>query len=671
MNFKKLNEFFPIVLIGLYSLFLLLVGVPVYEFLIIILTYLVYIQGVGNFLSTILGLEKKISFLPKILINHVLGLSALFLIDYATIIFQNDWIVRVLPLILAGGNIIFINRRKYNLKSCVEIKDSFVLRIVLFLSVTVLGIYTLGTPPLEKVGNFTYNPDKVWHAANSYAFQFSFFPPDIHVLGTILKYHFFDEWFVGILYKITGIATFNINFYYINFIYIAVLVVALTDLAKKKFNNTQKELVFLISLLFLPISFSIITAVHFHQNVFLDNNAIGSGLTFFIILFIIVDEFIISKKKTIGFVFGLFIFITAFLSAGFKIPLLINIVLVLLVLLVLLVFKDRKELVRILPLGMYIIVPFIIYYSFFIDNSSSSLIEVFTLKTVSSSVTRIGIFSDFQLVLLIPILFFLTLPIQTIPYVYQLVIDRKKIITLNLTTEELFLLGTSFVGVVLYFLTYHSTGFSNTYFLFSSIPSITLIASTGFFAIWNNRKKIINKLLIIILLSVLVVIVPMFLRRLYFSLDIFYKSVIKKEKPQSQVDLEEKEAMQWLANNSEKRSVFATNVHNPYDRNNSQTDNKSVETHMFYYYTAFSGRQCFVEGTAFGIDNKYSGELLKTNDSIFRQLNISQLLEKNNITYIVNYKEATPNLNLLKADTDLKKVFENKKIIIYQYHNTK
>ena len=163
---------------------------------------------------------------------------------------------------------------------------------------------------------------------------------------------------------------------------------------------------------------------------------------------------------------------------------------------------------------MYIIVPFIIYYSFFIDNSSSSLIEVFTLKTVSSSVTRIGIFSDFQLVLLIPILFFLTLPIQTIPYVYQLVIDRKKIITLNLTTEELFLLGTSFVGVVLYFLTYHSTGFSNTYFLFSSIPSITLIASTGFFAIWNNRKKIINKLLIIILLSVLVVIVPMFLKQL-------------------------------------------------------------------------------------------------------------------------------------------------------------
>ncbi len=654
-------------------------GVSVVNFLIVLVTYVGFIYLPGLFIYKILNVDffNHIKY-NKIIVSNVLGLAILFLVDFLSIKIGNKIPLFIIPIMLAFANVILNNRNRTSPKI-----DIALLAVLIFI-MTVYSFFIIGYPNLEKVGIYNYlSIDKFWHAGNSYAFDYSFLPPNLHVNGMTFKYHFFDDWLIGILYKITNIPTFDISFYYIIPIYLGILCISLFSVGDYFLKEKKYVILFLLSTLFITSISSSLSGNFFHIHIFRNPNAVLPASSLLIMVSIMIIEILKTKKVTIKNT--LLIGVTFFLLAGFKSVFAILIPIVILFVCLIKAVLEKKNQNHLVALIMLTMVVYVVFHMIFLGFESISTVKVFSIDTIRENGAMKKMLnvlsSDTNIVatlLLIPVYFIFFIPFQSILLLIGLFGFIRRID--KASSSELFIYGMAFSGIVLIFMLYHE-GNSHFYFIYASMFFINLLAVSTFKRLYETNSN--NKFYTMLTLGLLLTGGVLMIKQLYSDVRTNYTYAYKTNYTIDQegvVTLEERQALEWLKNNSNKEDIFVTNRHALSLNDDGKLGDKKGR---FFYYTAFSGRQAFIEGYFYThrIQEKthdtkkqyfvFKDEVyqnMKTNNSIFDGENIETHLKKNNIRFIVNNKLVEKNLNDVdKEYLFLDKVFENEIIEIYKY----
>ena len=272
-----------------------------------------------------------------------------------------------------------------------------------------------------------------------------------------------------------------------------------------------------------------------------------------------------------------------------------------------------------------------------------------------------------------PVHFFLFLPFTSVPFICWIILKAKKFKVIK--KEELLIGGVAISGIMGFYL-FAVDGNSQLYFIFGATAFIEMGAFIWLYDHYNNLNRYFKFFIIMLFVISSISSFSMFARNSLDGFSVAYQAITnvkyEAEPAINAVTKYEYEGMLWLKNNVKDNEIIAVDRHY-----NSKPQVKHIpspnDESRYFYYSAYSGKQIFLEGWAYTSRNnamqKKIVERFQINEELYLPINKDRvnLMNENNISYIVVSTFIHP--GLVFDDLQLKKVFANKDITIYQLIN--
>lgn len=236
----------------------------------------------------------------------------------------------------------------------------------------------------------------------------------------------------------------------------------------------------------------------------------------------------------------------------------------------------------------------------------------------------------------------------------------------KLCTEDLLIMGLSGGGVVCYYL-FWAVGRSETYFPQFSWVYIVLCGFLWFFENFRTCGPLFRRYLFwfgtATILLCFITSVYTYGKPITENIRLLRQSLERVE-PEPEINFMtgyERQAMQWLHDNTATDVIIATDRHS--------TD-PAQKAQSYFYFSAYSGRQMYVEGWTYSIllekIKHLSNEPFATTEEIYRKDNPNRLhiCNENNIDYIIVSSFINPTLKF--KEPGITAVFNNRDITIYK-----
>ena len=217
---------------------------------------------------------------------------------------------------------------------------------------------------------------------------------------------------------------------------------------------------------------------------------------------------------------------------------------------------------------------------------------------------------------------------------------------------------------------FEHVGMSNVYFMLFAVPCLNLLASEWTFSRWSEMKKISR----ILTISVVMLAFTSFFSSVYFYRSFqtvyrVYRGVpIVRSVVYYLLSKEEFAALNWISGHTPQESVLASEKFWISD----DKDNEAGSA-RFFYYSAFSKRQMYLEGWAYSSwaypDRPNSS---KERDELRRRLNLlndifsngekaGQIMRQEGIDYILVDRKQRPDFE----SSTLKLLYKNERVAVF------
>ncbi len=630
---------------------------------------LLLIYGQGAVLTWVLNIEKEQ--VVTLVINYFIGISLVVLEYLISMSLFHQWKLLYIGYIIGIIGVI-ISFRNLNHKKLLSGLNSGLVTVfcIMWIS-TFFSLYIKNSLP-DVIGRSGINQDLLWSIGNTEALMRSYPPVDSRMNGVPFTYHYFVNIYYAVISLTTGIDPTKLFFAYGYIVKMLFVVLGIFSFGKSylKSNIGAGMLTFIY---FFTNCFSLNRAYSNGYGVFMNSNlrhltdgAFGFEMSIALLMVLFMFIFYaIEEREWEKYVFPSLI--TFFALSGTKGPLALMVILVLFAVLTIEFIIKKRINKKGLTLWLGFLCIFIILFAFILKSGSGDLnFELAYIAKGSLIGTKIiGIIGDNFLarLMIIPLHFYLYLPLASIPFLIWLYKRGRKIKQCN--TSELLVGGMAVLGIICAYIFSHY-GHSEIYFLMTAIPFME-IATVEFFM--NNK---INK----ILKGVIIISLVVGLTTTYYSIKgridigIKYDKIIKsgveftKGYHPNTITYKEYEGIKWIKDNTSEDSVILSDRY-------YISDNKVDKTARYFYYSTFSNRQFYLEGYFyFYAPEEYKETVEKKKevaDKIYKDSD-GTLAKEQGINYIIISENLYDEEKELKDDKFVK-VFDNEEMKIYKVND--
>jgi len=524
--------------------------------------------------------------------------------------------------------------------------------------------FTLYNPLPSVVGRASYYQDLLWYIGNVQSHIRNVVPIDSRLSGVVFKYHYFMTVHVAVMQYVTKIDTTALFFEFSHMGKLTFLFFSIYTLGKYMFRSSKKASAF-VFVYFLAGSAGAIMDitqtpgsllnVNFQDIIFIPSGfALGMGFMCLTVVFLM-KQFK-QRKINISYLIATSAFL--FATTGSKGPLGSMIIAVLLAVMLISIVQGRYNKV----LGIYSVILsliFLVVYNLILSDGAATLGLSFG-NIIKGTILAKYITGNLSLAALISVHFLLFLPFASPIFIIWFVQRVRKVKSIDLS--QLLIGGLVICGIMATYLL-EQDGHSEMYFMMAAIPFIEICALEWIF---NNYRKIhIAFKVVLLALLVLSVSTTIFdickISTITYNkaLVILSKTQYEAKSSKNSITKYEYEGMNWIKNNTARSAIIAGDRY-------YYNEGKVGKEARYFYYSAFSQRQFFLEGWYYHfklgspiVDKK----LQVMNDFYKGKQSAMDELKRENVSYIVVSRCVHPNLKLTFKSLELK--FKNRDIEIY------
>jgi len=558
-------------------------------------------------------------------------------------------LLAVVPLLFTVGCIALVIRRSYITPPPQHLTPLQWLPVLLFFGLLLLytftGVIKYAMP--SQVGDTLLMPDMLWNVGNANSFGIRFIPEDIRYSGVQLHYHYLTELFAGAVSWLTGIPAYTIIAFYMQPWVLACVVYCLLNFGRLWFGEEGKAILFTFSMFIFGCgsmwgSFLNGRSMFFNDNALHIITNINAQATAVIFLCIFGAMFVQLMRKGFDVPFiDIALWIAAFFMLSFSKGPVAAIVAIgtFITLLWLTVQKKvgyKGLLAGTIVLGLF----FVVYMLFFASGASTSMAFniwgtayktifggwLYTLeKTVSRAKWLMAVLS------VICGTIFLFSPLQSFLYFVCLPSDIKNLFRLN--GKRLWANSLIVGGFAAYYLFDHYA-MSQVYFAFLALFFLHLLAIENLDRLNGNILRFMAAAM-----ACVSVVTTLFIYTNFIGSGARFMArnlgIIEKYPYHAVVTADDQLAMEFFRDNFDSNALFATNRINESNKKKDGVSN---------IYTAFSGRQSYMEGYAYALTNMgvpyyVVDQRQVINDTLFSAdtppEEVRYLCEKTGITHLV------------------------------------
>ncbi len=651
-------------------------GGTIAEILLMAFVMVAYVYLPGKCWSILLGAGKRfkgIDFALEIL----LGTGFFCAVYCVAMRLHMKMLLVVLPLVFALLGLLLLIRKE-NIKGVsTKIPPFYWLLILLYFGLLLLYTFTTVVKAAQpaSIGDTLLSADMLWNIGNANSFTLRFIPEDIRYSGVQLHYHYLTELFAGALSWLTGISAYNVVAFYMQPWVLAVAVYCLFSFGKVWFGEKTKAMMFTYSMFVFGCG-SLWTCFLSGYSSFYNDNAkhiitninAQTTATIFLCIFGAMFVQLIEKEFSAGIIdIGLWL-VAFFMLCFAKGPVAAIVAIGGAITLVWLFLQKKLKFCGILAAVAMSGVFFVVYLLFFASGANTSMgLNMW----VASYKTTFGVYVEglkyqtgrpvwwliVAVVLVLDII--MVAPVQVVMYIAGLGKDVKNIF--RLSGKRLWSNSMVAGGLMAYYLFDHYA-MSQVYFLFLALFFLHLMAI-------ENLELLTGKILpkVALLAAGIAVTTTVFMYVNYIGSGARFLArnlgLIEKYPYDTVVNADDQLAMEYMAQNSPENALFATNrIHH----SNSKTDGISN------IYSAFSGRQSYMEGYAYALTNMgvpyyVIDQRQVINEKLFNSATpveeLKYLCEKTGITHLV-YTTQLEGSDAVMA-TVFDKIYDSETVKIY------
>ena len=662
---KKLSKYFFILisfcsLIFLYFAFILY-KISVANLLKYIAFQIFYIALPGCFIYERLKLKDEI--IEKLTISYGLGI-VFTIIQYYIFYWIN---IKMLLFIVGPILSIFELITMLKNKKCEHVKKQIpygLLSLFIVIFMLMFVCFTLYNPLPSVTGRGSYYQDLLWYIGNVQSHIRSAAPIDSRLSGLAFKYQYFMTVHVAVMQYITKIDCIALFFQFSHMGKIAFLFFSLYTLGKYIFNSSKKATIF-VFIYFFSSSADVLMDVTKTTGSFLNVNfqdviyitsgfALGMGFMCLTVLFLI-KQFK-EKKLNIAYLITTSVFL--FATSGSKGPLGAMVIAVMLVVMLISITQGRYNKVIGIYNGILLLI-FSVVYKFLLSEGDATLGLSFGY-VIKGTVLAKYITGRLSLAALIPVHFLLYLPFASPIFIIWLI---QRIWHFKKTELYQFLLGGIVICGVMATYLLKQDGHSEVFFMMGAVPFLEICVLE---LIFNNYKKIhmANKVILLFLLVLSVSTTGLTIFKVGSitynkALIVCNKSGYEAGSSKNSITKYEYEAMNWISCNTPTDAIIAGDRY-------YYSESKIGKNARYFYYSAFSQRQFYLEGWYyhFKLGSPILDKKLQVMDDFYKgKQSAMDELKRENVSYIVVSKSVHPNLKLTYKNLKLK--FKNRDVEIY------
>lgn len=457
-----------------------------------------------------------------------------------------------------------------------------------------------------NVGNTLLMPDMLWNVGNASSFSIRFIPEDIRYSGVQLHYHYLTELFAGAVAWLGGIPAYNVVAFYMQPWVLAAVVYCLYSFGRIYFETEGRAMLFTFSMFIFGCGSMWNTFLDGRSDFFNDNayhiiTNVNAQSTAVIFLCIFGGMFVQLLRKGFNPSFmQAVLLLAAFFMLSFAKGPVAAIVAVGSAITLVWVFLQGKASFKAPVCGVLLAGLFFVVYSlFFASGANTSMafnIWGTSYKTVFGGALYTLEHSASRTVWLAAVLgtiavtAFLFAPLHIFMYLIGLVKDIKNL--LRLDGVRLWTNSMVAGGFMAYYLFDHYA-MSQVYFAFLALFFLHIMAIDNLDLLTKNWQQYA----VVLLAAVSITTTAFTYVNLTGSGARFLArnlGIIEKYPYKTVVTADDQLAMEYLKDNTDTSALFATNrIH----RSNSKKDGVSN------IYSAFSGRQSYMEGYAYALTN--------------------------------------------------------------------
>lgn len=517
-------------------------------------------------------------------------------------------LLAVVPAVFALLAVVLIVRRGYINAPPEKLSRLQWLPVLLFFGLLLLYTFTavIKYALPANVGDTLLMPDMLWNVGNASSFSIRFIPEDIRYSGVQLHYHYLTELFAGAVSWLSGIPAYNIVAFYMQPWVLAAVVYCLYAFGRIYFENESKAVFFTFSMFIFGCGSMWNTFLDGRSDFFNDNayhiitnvNA-QSTAVIFLCIFGGMTVQLLRKGFNPSLVQGA-LWLAAFFMLSFAKGPVAAIVAVGTAITLVWVFLQRKAGVKapvyaVLVAGLF----FGVYSLFFASGANTSMAfniwgtaykTVFGgwLYSLEYTVNRKLWLAAVLLVIAVTV--FMFAPLQMFIYLVGLVKDIRNL--LHLDGVRLWANSMVAGGFMAYYLFDHYA-MSQVYFAFLALFFLHLMAIENLGLLKKNWQQYTAALLTLVTVTTTIFTYVNFVGSgaRFLARNV---GIIEKYPYKTVICADDQLAMEYLRDNTDTSALFATNrIH----RSNSKKDGVSN------IYSAFSGRQSYMEGYAYALTN--------------------------------------------------------------------
>ena len=632
----------------------------------------------GIFMQEVLQVKCK-SYITKLSLSFFWGFTLLIIAYFVSVILNLEIIIWLYVFTVNLFSLFFyIKRYRFfqsgnSLSLCKRIDELNLLLFLVFLFVCIL-FKCFASEPINGLGCINVFPDYVWHMGIINTLSEGF-PPTVpwSNSGMTIKYHYFNDLFYAILKRMTNVSSdvlvvqFSsyINAFLTSFCGYAFLV---------EFKVQKKKAFYLILLMVFLCASQTNFFIHFFSNV----NSVGVSICCIMMLLVVMSYFVNSNKEN-GYGYLLTYIMLLFLLVGLKAPFALVFVAAITVTTFLIFLFKKNDVKQAAILLSSSIVTFSVCYYVFIKKQSSGGARSFSISfgdTLSYFDLYKNIINEknvsISVVIFMMLLYIaLFIGVCLIPAIFNIGGSFKVLFDKNANCSILLLFSSIMICISIISLSVLSFDSNNQiYFGFACMPA--LILCMGLFSDMCNNKYL--KRANIIIGSVLFIAGIIFVSRMFY-LDVFL--VNKNSYIESTLnDLAyinrssvftnyEYDGMIWLKKHTKKNDLIAGDRYSLDSMDSYDINNRFCS--RWFYYTAYSERTFFLEGSGYGgVESpEQRVEFYRINESLYNNKgNRKDIAKKMGVKYIVLSKRISKVKSI--AERGIKKCFNNKDISIYK-----
>lgn len=662
-----------------YLLLICLSGGSIVQMAVFWLCAALYIYFPGRFFARATGLERALpGFSSPLAILFGTGFFAALYCFCMRLGFL--WVLRLVPPVL--GAVWLAPRAAEFFALRTDLRKAradgrFMGRVLLWAGLCALFALTVSVKNAHPkvAGEIILTQDLLWNIGNANSFKIEFPPQDIRFSMVRLAYHYLTEMVFGALSIVSGVSCYDIFAFYAGPLVLAALLCCLYALGLHFYGGDRVKALLFPLVLFLFNCASLGSALLNGRGVFWNTNLqhlitnINSQATalIFISIFLVLFGEAAKRQFQVSWLYVASLVGAAVLVCFAKGPAAAIVVCSFVVTMLFLAFRKPRW-------GRWAVcfagVAGVFAATYFIVFASGVNTSVrFGFKTQEGAVIcqwlhRLSgggpnaAMAPWCLVLGSLLTLFCMQPFQLPLYLRGLWRDVRGV--WKLPADRLLVHGIVAGGVLAYFLFWHPS-YSQVYFALIAIFGLNLLAVDELTRVRTKRGCGFTALCGAVGIATTVVLVINFTgsgaRQLARNLDI-----IPKYRYASTVRAGDELAMEWMAQNTPRDALFATN------RVNSMAYGEDGISNV---YSALSGRQAYMEGytyavTNMGVSEAVVNEKRTTNAALFDAEQpyeeIKRLCDENNISYLVYSKQfegAAPQPGAFAL------VYENADVAIY------